>query len=211
MTRSSENSTDVLIVSTGTANLASVVVGLERVGARPRISSDPAEVARARRLVLPGVGTLGAAMSYLQEQLLLAPVREWVAAGRPTLAICLGFQLLLAGSDETPGLAGLGLIEGRAERFDDRVRVPQLGWNRLTPDDDCRLLGEGYAYFANSYRLQQPPPEWGVASADYGGRFVAAVEKGAVLACQFHPELSGTFGLGLLESWLGATREKGVA
>ena len=97
---------------------------------------------------------------------------------------------------------GLGAIPGRVTRFTGEPRVPQLGWNRISAGGDCRLLTDGHAYFANSFRLQEPPRGWSAAVADHGGPFVAAVERGPVLACQFHPELSGPFGLELISRWL---------
>jgi imidazole glycerol phosphate synthase glutamine amidotransferase subunit len=200
---------DVVVVRTGTANLASIVAGLERVGASPRISEDPSEVEEARRVVLPGVGTLAAAMERLAARGLVEPLRERIGAGRPTLAVCLGLQLLCQTSEESPGLEALGVIPGRVTRFAEGLRVSQLGWNRIVPDAGARLLEEGYVYFANSYCLREAPDGWHAALCDYGGPFVAAVERGAVLACQFHPELSSAFGLGLIRRWLAIADEEG--
>ncbi|HEX6853472.1 MAG TPA: imidazole glycerol phosphate synthase subunit HisH [Candidatus Polarisedimenticolaceae bacterium] len=196
----------VHVVRTGTANLASVLAALERAGARPRVTADPAEVASAPIVVLPGVGAFGAAMENLSE---LAPVlADRVRAGRPTLGICLGLQLLGEGSDETPGVVGLGVVPRRAERLRGEVRVPQLGWNRVTAQPGCALLEDGYAYYANSYAWSAPAPEgWAAAVTEHGVSFLAAVERGAVLACQFHPELSGAWGAALLSRWLARAKE----
>jgi imidazole glycerol phosphate synthase glutamine amidotransferase subunit len=202
---------ETVVVPTGTANLASVLVGLRRVGAAPRVSRDPDEVAAAARVVLPGVGTLAAAADQLRNDGLFEPLGERVRQGRPTLAICLGLQLLCEASDESPGFAGIGAIEGRVTRFPSEVRVPQLGWNRIEPGSGCRLLRGGHVYFANSYRLGLAPSGWRAAIADYGGPFVAAVERGSVLACQFHPELSGAPGLDLIRAWLAASEPTGGA
>ncbi len=192
----------VLVVRTGTANLASVLAGLGRAGAVARLTDDPAEAAAADRVVLPGVGAFSAAMERLRERGMDAAVSERVRAGRPTLAVCLGLQLLAESSEESPGVAGLGLLSGKVTRFPETVRVPQLGWNRVEPSSGCRLLEAGFAFFANSYRLVDPPPGWEPAMSDHAGPFVAALERGPVLACQFHPELSGGWGLALLERWL---------
>jgi imidazole glycerol phosphate synthase glutamine amidotransferase subunit len=202
---------EVVVVPTGTANLASVLVGLRRAGARPRVSRDPREVADAERVVLPGVGTLAAAAEQLARSGLEQPLAERVRDGRPLLAICLGLQLLCERSDESPGFAGLGVVSGRVTRFPAGLRVPQLGWNRIVPDPGCALLQPGYVYFANSFRLQRAPEGWGAATADYGGPFVAALERGPVLACQFHPELSGASGLELIRRWLDAGSGPGGA
>ncbi len=193
---------EVVVVRTGTANLASVLAGLERAGAVARVSEDPGDVDRAGMLVLPGVGTLAAAMAQLDEKGLTGPLRERLLAGRPTLAVCLGLQMLCETSEESEGVAGLGVVKARATRFEGNVAVPQLGWNRVAADAGCRLLDDGYAYFANSYKLDGAPDGWSAATSDHGGPFVAAMERGNVLACQFHPELSGRWGRDLLCRWL---------
>jgi glutamine amidotransferase len=195
---------DVLVVRTGVANLASMLSGLRRAGADPRVSCDPASVRAATAVVLPGVGAFSAGMESLAAAGLDAAIAERVAEGRPLLAVCLGLQLLLEASEEGPGVRGLGVVPGEARRFreDAAGRVPQLGWNRVVPDAGCSLLRKGYAYFANSYRLAEPPAGFACAISQHGGPFVAAFERGPLLACQFHPELSGAWGIDLLKRWL---------
>lgn len=195
---------EVLVVRTGVANVASMLAGLRKAGAEPHLSDDPAAVRAARAVVLPGVGAFAAGVKSLSERVLDVAIAERVREGRPLLAVCLGLQLLLDTSEEGPGERGLGVAAGAARRFEDGpgVRVPQLGWNRVVPDTGCAFLKEGYAYFANSYRLVTPPPGFACAMADHGGPFVAAFERGPVLACQFHPELSGAWGIDLLRRWL---------
>jgi glutamine amidotransferase len=193
---------EVLIVHTEVANIASVTAGFARLGAAVRLTENKGEIERAERLVLPGVGAFGAAMERLRALDLVGALRARFEAGRPTLAVCLGMQLLAASSEESPGAEGLGLFAGAAQRFRGAVRVPQLGWNRIEPDAGCALLKPGHAYFANSFRLSAAPKGWSAAYADHGGRFVAAMEKGKLLACQFHPELSSAYGRALLERWL---------
>lgn len=195
---------EVVVLKTGTANIASVLAGLRRAGAQPRVSSEPADASGARAAVLPGVGTVAAAMERLHAAGLVEPVRARIAGGRPTLCVCLGLQLLAAGSDENPDVPALGLVGARVTRFTGGVRVPQLGWNSVSASSGCRLLEDGYAYFANSYKLDAPPEGWHAALSDHGGPFVAAMERGPVLACQFHPELSGAWGLALIRRWLEA-------
>ncbi len=200
---------DVIVVPTGTANLASVLAGLRRAGAEPRVAAEPVEVAEARGVVLPGVGALAAAMDRLRTEGFVEVLRERIIASRPTLAICLGMQLLAEDSEESPGVCALDVMEGRASRFPDSVRVPQMGWNQVVPQPGCQLLRPGWAYFANSYRLETIPKGWDAAVTDYGGDFVSAVERGPVLACQFHPELSGPWGRDLLTRWVDRTRNGG--
>lgn len=193
---------EVIVVPTGTANVASVLAALTRLGAIGRISNDPTDIRDAAHLVLPGVGTFGAAMSRLTADGLAEPLRRRIADGRATLAVCVGMQLLFEASEESPGAEGLGVLPGRIKRFTGDVRVPQIGWNDVTVPDGSRVLASGYLYFANSYRMASPPDGCATATADYGGRFVAALERGNLVACQFHPELSGELGLTIMQRWL---------
>ena len=193
----------VVVIRTGTANTASVLAGLSRAGAEPRLTSRAADIRDAGHVVLPGVGAFAAAMEALTTDDDLADaIRARVEDGRPTLCVCVGLQLLCESSEESPGVTGLGVVAGTARRFSGGVRVPQLGWNEVVPGEGCRLLTAGHAYFANSYRLVAAPAGWSAAMTDHGGPFVAAFERGAVVACQFHPELSGAWGLELLRRWL---------
>jgi imidazole glycerol phosphate synthase glutamine amidotransferase subunit len=199
----------VVVVRTGTANLASVAAAFRRIGAEPVITEDRRDVKNATRLVLPGVGTLGASMERIVATGMAASLRERVLAGRPTIAFCVGLQLLCESSDESPGVKALGVVPRHVGRFPAHLAVPQFGWNKIVPDQGASLLQEGYVYFANSYRVETRPEGWVSAMADYGGPFVAAFEKGPVLACQFHPELSSKFGLALLKRWFDAGAEEG--
>ena len=192
----------VHVVPTGTANLASIRAAFARLGSRAVETTDPRVLRIADRVVLPGVGSFAAGCEALERLALRDVLSERIAAGRPTLAVCLGMQLLGESSEEAPGASGLGACSARAERFPNDVRVPQLGWNRIEPDAASRFVTPGFAYFANSYRVAEPPDGWAVAWADHGGAFVAALERGSVLACQFHPELSGAWGADLLRRWL---------
>jgi imidazole glycerol phosphate synthase glutamine amidotransferase subunit len=193
----------VSIIRTGVANLASVVAAFRRLDTEPVVTADAGAVEEAGHVVLPGVGAFGAGMEALAGPLADA-LRGRVAAGRPTLAICLGMQLLCEASDEAPGVRGLGVLPGTVGRYGDHVTVPQMGWARVTAGTGARVVASGYAYFANSYRLAEAPPGWAAATGDHGGTYVAAVERGAVVACQFHPELSGAFGLELIRRWMRA-------
>ena len=192
---------EVVIVPTGTANIASVMAAFRRLGAEPRVSESRADVTEASHVMLPGVGTFGAAMTRLVEHGLNQSLRERIEADRPTIAICVGHQLLFQTSDENSGVRGLGLVRSHIGRFPADVRVPQFGWNEVRPGEDARLLEAGYGYFANSYRATDAPG-WVAARATHGGPFVAAMERGNVIGCQFHPELSGAYGEALLARFL---------
>jgi glutamine amidotransferase len=199
-------SAEVLIVRTGAANLASVVAAFERLGRSVKITDNAFAVRTAPRVVLPGVGAFAPVARRLSDNGLGEAVRSRVDENLPTLAICLGLHLMAAGSEEGEDVEGLGLLDVKASRFPESVVVPQLGWNSIDADTQCRLLQDGAAYFANSYRLTDRPAGWRVAWSDHGGPFVAAVERENILGCQFHPELSGSWGEGLLERWLRCER-----
>ncbi|MEX1093036.1 MAG: imidazole glycerol phosphate synthase subunit HisH [Acidimicrobiia bacterium] len=194
-----------VIIPTGTANLASVMAAFGRLGVDLAPARTAAEVDAADRVVLPGVGTFGAAADRLEEGGLTNALRRRVAAGLPTLAVCVGMQFLASSSEESPGAAGLGAVKGSISRFDEDLIVPQLAWSQVMPDPTSRLVEPGWAYFANSYRLTEAPDGWASSTATYGKPFVAALERDGVLACQFHPELSGQWGSDLLQRWLDAT------
>lgn len=194
------------VVPTGTANIASVVAAFRRFGVDPVISQDVSVVESADRVIVPGVGSFGAAMSELDRLEMKGTLRQRLDEGRPTLAICVGMQLLATTSEESIGIEGLGHFAGQVARFPDTVRVPQLGWNRVVAGPGSRFLRDGWAYFANSFRVTELPDGWSGAFADHGGEFVAAIERGDVLACQFHPELSGSWGGNILGRWLEDTR-----
>lgn len=189
------------VVPTGTANTASVMAGFRRLGGDPAIARGPEDIVSADRLVLPGVGSFGAAMDEIDRLGMRQALGDRLAEGRPTLAICVGMQLLATASKETPGSAGLGHVDITVGSFPDTVRIPQLGWNEVRAGRGTRFVGSGWAYFANSFRIEEVPDGWSSAIADYGGEFIAAMEQGDVLACQFHPELSGDFGSGVLAAW----------
>lgn len=219
----------VTIIATGIANTASVEAAFARLGAVVEHTKDAAIVERAQAVVLPGVGSFGAGVDMLRRLELVDVLRERIAYGRATLAVCLGLQLLCRASEESPGREGLGVIEEVVREFPAMVSVPQFGWNRICAGEGSRLIEDGYAYFANSYRIvsleerstrgegvSRPLAgargsgacsKWVCATTDHAGPFVSAIERGAVLGCQFHPEISGSWGQALLGRWLAMAGE----
>jgi len=191
----------VAIIDSGVANLAAVESALTALGVEYSITGDPKAVLEASHAVLPGVGRFSAGLETLRRHGLDEAVREVHERGTPLLAVCLGMQMLGAGSDESPGTAGLGIVSGQFRRLPDSVRVPHLGWNQVTSDQDSGLPS-GTAAFANSFYLPEPPSGWHAAWTTHGARFVSMLAHGRTLACQFHPELSGPFGMGLIRDWL---------
>lgn len=192
----------VSVVPTGTANVASIMAALRRLGRRPSVARGPEEVTAASHVIVPGVGSFGTAMGEIDRAGMRVTLQTRLEEGRPTMAVCVGMQILAKGSEESEGAGGLGVLDQEVGRFPGTVRVPQMGWNEVKSGPGCRYVTDGWAYFANSYRFDQLPDGWFGAWADHGGEFVAAMERGDVLACQFHPELSGVWGSVILANWL---------
>jgi cyclase len=213
--------TEIVVVPTGSANIASITAALERAGGRCVLCSDAARIATAPRVVLPGVGAMGAAMAHLHSVGLVEALTESARAAqrdpsgaRGFLGICLGLQLLFEKSEESPGVPGLGLLRGSVDLMRSTPRVPYFGWSNVEWLGEGAYVGAGSAYFAHSYRvrLAQLPPTTVNNSADVmaaghdGEGFIAAYSQGGLLACQFHPELSGMWGEDLLRAWIMGTR-----
>ena len=200
----------VALVDYGAGNLRSVANALTVLGVEMHVAAGPDEIMDATHLVLPGVGSFGDCMGELAARGLLEPVRDWVTAGRPYLGICLGYQLLFEGSEETPGVAGLGVVKGMVRRFAGQpgLKIPHMGWNAVVPRNPDQgpwagLGGQPYFYYVHSYFPVPTDPAVIAAETHYGGEvFAAAIERGNLLACQFHPEKSQDAGLRLLRNFL---------
>ena len=202
----------VVVIPTRVANIASMMASLKRAGANPILNGTPEVINDASHVVLPGVGTFQSGMQELLELDIASTIIKRISERKSTLCVCVGMQLLFSSSEESPGVKGLNIFPGKFKRFCHSVRVPQFGWNKVIVDntnkdsnkDTVPLLTSGYAYFANSYRTTTPPKGALVASAIYGEEFVAGFQVGKLLACQFHPELSGTWGQELIRKWLAS-------
>ena len=194
----------IAVLDYGIGNLRSALKALERVGADVSLTSDPAEIADARGVVLPGVGAFGRCMEAMHRTGLAECAHDAVDRGVPFLGICIGMQLLYDGSEEDPGVPGLGILPGMVRRLPDGVKHPQMQWNILEPRADSRLLtglpDPVWVYFVHSYAPDDV--EHAIATCDYGGTVVAAVERDGVQATQFHPEKSGTVGLQILANFV---------
>jgi glutamine amidotransferase len=193
----------VVLADYGAGNLRSVCAALERAGASPEVSTEPASVREAPLVVIAGVGHLESAARGLEP--VASALRERAAAGRPLLGICVGMQLLFGESEE--GGRGLELLAGPVRRVRAR-RVPHMGWNALTLTRPSALLYglDGTdVYFAHSYAAE-PAEAVGVAEVEHDGTVVAAVESGALAGVQFHPERSGAVGARVLENALRWSR-----
>lgn len=198
----------IAVLDYGIGNLRSAQKALQHVGADARLTADPALIADAAGVVLPGVGAFGRCMEAVRRTGLDDVAVSVVEAGTPFLGICVGMQLLYDESEESPGVAGLGLLPGVVRRLSDGVKRPQMQWNvleRTRPSDLLAgLESPTWVYFVHSYAADDP--DHVVATCDYGGPVVAAVERGPIWATQFHPEKSGANGLQLLANFVERVR-----
>jgi imidazole glycerol-phosphate synthase subunit HisH len=205
----------IAVIDYGIGNLRSAEKALQHLGAPAVLTGDPAVVAAARGVVLPGVGAFGRCAQRLRESGLDRPALAAIDAGTPFLGICVGMQLLFDGSDENPDARGLGVFGGQVTRLPDSVTVPHMGWNTLTITLGSRLLaglGESpWTYFVHSYAPEPTDPAVVAATTEHGRTVVAAVERGAVWATQFHPEKSSTAGLVVLANFAAACGFDGPA
>lgn len=197
----------IAIIDYGMGNLRSVQKGFEKVGHQAIVTSDPAQVAAADRVVLPGVGAFEDAIAELRRLGLDRVVRETVDSGKPFLGICLGLQLLFDVSYENGRHAGLGIIPGEVVRFElpQEYTVPHMGWNQLAirrPAPILAGLNEGvYVYFVHSYYVVPKDADVIATETDYGGPFCSMIWRDNVFATQFHPEKSQSDGLRILKNF----------
>lgn len=192
----------ISVVDYGSGNTGSLCKALDHLGADWRLAGEPEEIAGAERIVFPGVGSFGAVMERLDERGLTGALVDAISDGKQFLGICVGLQVLFSGSDESPDVQGLGIVDGLCARF-RQGKVPQIGWNEISSTEP-ELLAVGHYYFVNSYYVVPTDREIVLATADYHGDFTAAVKSGNIVATQFHPEKSGALGLGFLRNWLDA-------
>jgi len=191
---------NVTLIDSPFANIANIARAL-RTFATVDISREPSVIARQQQIVLPGVGSFGAAMAWLRETHIDAALHDAVANGASLLGICVGHQLLFDSSDEMGITRGLGFIRGEIRKFEGALPVPQIGWNRVRARGPLFDGVESEAfYFVNSYAARGVESE--IASADYNGPFTAAVQQGRVFGVQFHPEKSSTAGLRVLRNFV---------
>jgi glutamine amidotransferase len=201
----------IAIIDYGAGNIHSIEKALEYVGATVQVTDDPAVVAKARAVVLPGVGSGGAAMARMTQRGLDDAIRQATQQGKPFLGICLGMQLL-ADHHAEGEIDGLGLFRGEVRRIPHGPKIPHMGWNQVTPlHSDLPILANippnAYFYFAHSYYVE-PHDQQGVAAVtDYGSPYCSVIATEQVWGTQFHPEKSGTVGLQLLRNFVGWVRE----
>lgn len=206
----------IAIIDYDAGNIKSVQKALEYLGEEAVITDNYSEIMHSQGVILPGVGSYGDAMRKLRDRGLDSVIYEYVQSGRPFLGICLGLQLLFKYSEESPGVEGLGLLDGRITRIpsNDSLKVPQIGWNSISINPDSRLLSGidnmSYVYFVHSYYLQAEKRSDVAATTEYGISIDAAVERGNIMATQFHPEKSSDVGLNILRNYIKMTRQENI-
>ena len=192
----------IAIVDYGAGNLVSVKKAFDWLKQECAITSDPTQVAKATKVVLPGVGHF-ASTAVLERSGLRQAIAEAIARGVPFLGICVGMQWMFERSQESRSVAGWGILKGECDRFPESVKSPHVGWNSLEIDPRSRLFvgvpSSSFVYFTHSFRA--PVDHATVACCEYGGRFSAAVERDHLFGVQFHPEKSGAVGLKLLSNF----------
>ncbi len=198
------------IVDYNMGNLASVINGFKKMGADIAIESDPKKLKNYSKLILPGVGAFGDAMEYLKQNGMDSAIKEYASSGKPLIGICLGMQLLFESSEEFGDHKGLGLIEGKVvafkqDKFDHKLKVPQMGWNELFIQKETpifkNLPKEFYLYFVHSYHVECRD-EYAIGKTYYGYEFVSAVQKDNIYGIQPHPEKSHNNGLKIIENFI---------
>ncbi len=197
----------IAIVDYDAGNLKSVSKALDALGQENRVTGDSKEILSADKVILPGVGSFGDAMTQLKKHGLDLVLKEVAEKGTPLLGICLGLQVLFESSEESPGVEGLGILKGHILRIPDAegLKIPHIGWNSLHLQNEGRLFKglkeDSYVYFVHSYYLKAEEEEIVKATTEYGVTIHASVEKGNVFACQFHPEKSSTVGAKILTNF----------
>ena len=202
----------IAIIDYDAGNIKSVEKAVQYLGEEAKVTRDPEEILSADGVILPGVGAFGDAMGKLRDYGLIDVIHECVRREIPFLGICLGLQLLFERSEESPGVEGLGVLEGEILRLpaESGLKIPHIGWNDLKFPRKGKLF-EGvpensYVYFVHSYYLKAKDPEIVTATTEYGAVVHASVEKGNVFACQYHPEKSSGVGLKMLENFIKLTK-----
>ena len=197
----------IAIIDYDAGNIKSVEKALLRLGEEVVVTGDKERILSADKVILPGVGAFGDAMTTIRERGLESVIHEVADKGTPFLGICLGLQLLFERSAESPGVEGLGILKGEILRIPEKpgMKIPHMGWNSLHLENDGRLFRgipeNAYVYFIHSYYLSAEDENIVRASAEYCTHIHASVEKDNVFACQFHPEKSSDVGIRILKNF----------
>jgi imidazole glycerol phosphate synthase glutamine amidotransferase subunit len=196
----------ITVIDFGAGNLNSVRNALSFLNIKSVIARNGSELETAKKIIFPGVGAFEAMMEMLKEREMSEVLKEKILEGIPFLGICLGMQALFESSEESPGVCGLKVFKGKNKRFEGKVKVPQMGWNKvkIVKKDSPLFNGmkrKAFVFFANSYFVKPKDKEIVSSYGTYGERFCASIESGNVFGVQFHPEKSGKIGLKILKNF----------
>lgn len=199
----------IAIIDYGAGNIQSVYKALKFIGADCKVTSDKDEILNADGAILPGVGSFGDAMDTMTKKGIKDTIIEYTKSGKPFLGICLGLQLLFPESEETPGVKGLDIFKGTITKIPNQnrtLKIPHMGWNNISIKQKNGIFkgieGEPYVYFVHSFYLKAQDKDIVAATTQYGVEIDAAVQKGNIIATQFHPEKSGEVGLKMLKNFV---------
>lgn len=198
----------ISVIDYGAGNIQSVIKAFHHIGCDVQVTADKEAIKVSDAAILPGVGAFGDSMHCLEKSGLVQPVLDFIESGKPFLGICLGLQLLFEGSEECPGVHGLGVLEGKIHRIPGGrgLKVPHIGWNSLELRSQSGLFAgleeHPYVYFVHSYYLHADNPGVVSSTTEYGVRIDASIQRGNLFATQFHPEKSGRTGLKMLENFV---------
>ena len=205
----------IALLDYGAGNVRSVINAIESLGEKVSVVGSGEDIMAAEKLVFPGVGNFGSMMEILQSKGYVEPLKAYLQSDRPFLGICLGLQALFEETEEAPGIQGLGIIPGRVKRFDIDLAVPHIGWNGINVKQPSRIFKElgrdDKFYFVHSYHVVPEDDALVLTTTDYGYAFVSGIQKGNIIATQFHPEKSGAAGLRILRNFLETAGEPSAA
>ena len=201
----------ITLLDYGAGNVRSVINAIEKLGETVRVAENPRDILAAEKLVFPGVGNFGNMIHILNQKQYMDPLRAYLKADRPFLGICLGLHALFEASEEAPGLAGLGILKGRARKFQIQPSVPHIGWNGIRLQQPSFLFdglnGDEKFYFVHSYYVEPADDTVVLTATDYDIEFTSSIQAGNIQATQFHPEKSGTSGQKILSNFIKEHRQ----
>ncbi|MDO8578245.1 MAG: imidazole glycerol phosphate synthase subunit HisH [Dehalococcoidales bacterium] len=201
---------DIAIIDYGAGNLRSVVNAISRLGNQPNVTSRAADIARAKAVILPGVGAAAACMTALQAQGMDSAIRDVIAENRPFLGICLGLQVLFSTTEEDGGQKCLGIFSGKVKRLPGQVKIPHMGWNQVKKTVDHPLFygipDNANFYFVHSYYADPEDKSLIAGQTGYGVTMSSVIARGNIVATQFHPEKSGELGLKVFANFISLVK-----
>jgi len=202
----------IVIIDYGAGNLRSVANALTRLGCQPKVTSRPRDLLNARAVILPGVGAAGETMKNLKTLGMVAPIRQFIGDGRPFLGVCIGLQILFAGTEEGGWHECLGVIPGQVRKLPAGLKIPHMGWNQVKQIGSHPIFDgipdEANFYFVHSYYVEPDDKSLVAGETEYGIRLCSVIARDNVIATQFHPEKSGELGLRMYGNFIKLAMER---